>query len=169
MTADQQIAIAIVAACTVAGLVGVIGGFLAIAMAWDEFRKHFSPEAELSGGVLFRRALGSRCPACGRGSILRSYLVMNESCPACHAVFWRSDGEWIGPAVINFSIAVEAAFITWGVAEFFGLAYFLQMTLPAVAAVGVALAMMPLSRSFWTLFLYINGEVGRSDSKRGRS
>jgi len=166
MTDDQEIAVAITGACAVVGFVGAIGIYLAIAMAWDEFKKH-PVAAPISAGVLMRRALGARCPACGVGNILSGYFTMNESCPHCGVIFWRGDGEWVGPAVINFSVAVGAALMAWAATEFYSLPSTLETALPVLAAVGVGVAIVPVSRSFWTMFLYISGEVAGPESKSG--
>jgi len=168
MTDDQEIAVAIAGACAVVGLVGAIGIYLAIAMAWDEFKKHpTAATASISAGVLMRRALGARCPVCGVGNISSGYFTMNESCPNCGAIFWRADGEWVGPAVINFMVAVGAALIAWAATEFFSLASLSETALPVIAAINAGVAIVPFSRSLWTMFLYISGEVVRPESKPG--
>ena len=45
----------------------------------------------------------------------------------------------------------------------FDFAAFVQILLPSLAAVVIALAIAPWSRSFWTLFLYLNGEIRQDE------
>jgi uncharacterized protein (DUF983 family) len=160
---DQKIALSVMIACVVAGFVAVVGIYLAIAMAWDDFSsrkpgKNAHDAGARQGMQLLGRALRLKCPACGKGRILNGYFGMNERCPECHARFWLNEGEWVGPSVISFIAAVGTALLTWAVTEFFALPYWTQLLLPATAAVLVALAITPLTRSFWTLFLYISHE-----------
>ena len=85
---------------------------------------------------------------------------MNQACPACGVVFWKNDGEWMGPAVINYSVALAGALAAWAVLVMFNFSALAQVVLSALATVAAVVAVTPWSRSFWTLFLYLNGELG---------
>jgi uncharacterized protein (DUF983 family) len=59
-------------------------------------------------GGAFRRGVSGKCPACGAGKLYRSYLRLNDACPACAADFRAADsGD--GPAV--FVIFVVGALV----------------------------------------------------------
>ncbi|WP_415184030.1 DUF983 domain-containing protein [Phaeovulum sp.] len=65
------------------------------------------------------RGLACRCPACGKGALLRSYLKVHDNCPTCGETFshHRADD---GPAYLTILIVghlmaplILWAFITW--------------------------------------------------------
>ena len=85
---------------------------------------------------------------------------MNEACPVCGVIFWKNEGEWIGPAVINYSVALGGALAAWAVLVMFNCSALAQVLFSALATVAAVVAVTPWSRSFWTLFLYLNGELG---------
>jgi uncharacterized protein (DUF983 family) len=158
-----QIAVSILAAVAVVMLLAAIGVYLIIASAWREYQQSdIVTEAgapALSGAILFRRALARKCPACGQGAISRSFLQMNTGCPHCGVTFWRAEGEWMGPSVINYAGAFGAALITWAALVMLNGSEAAQLVLASAAAVVAVVVMTPWSRSFWTLFLFLNGEV----------
>jgi len=51
----------------------------------------------MSGYIALMKGLKLRCPSCGEGKVLRSYLIQNKSCHACGEDFtpYRADD---GPA-----------------------------------------------------------------------
>jgi hypothetical protein len=71
----------------------------------------------------------------------------------------------MGPAVIDFSVAVAGALMAWAVAILAGLPEAVQVALSAIIAVGGGLAAVPFAHSFWTLFLYISGEGASRESR----
>lgn len=166
MNTNQEIALAIVAAFFAVGVLTLIGAYLIIGIGWQEFDTTHSDlrtHARPSGFVLIWRALARKCPICGRGRIFKSYFTMNPSCPACNSVFWKNEGEWIGPMVIDYTVAVGGALLSWAALVFFSFSGTLQIVIPAVVAVGGGIGVVPWSRSFWTLFLYITGEMIAAD------
>jgi uncharacterized protein (DUF983 family) len=169
MNTDQEIALTIIGALVGVGLFTSIGIYLMVGMAWDEFDKsHSGRGGEIdprpSGWALLGRALARRCPACSRGRIFKSYFNMNAACPACGAVFWTNDGEWIGSMVIGYSVAVSGILVSWAILMFFGFSGAVQMVVPAAVAIILGVGALPWSRSLWTGFLYISGEMTKSDS-----
>jgi uncharacterized protein (DUF983 family) len=164
MTVNQKIAWSILAAIGILTLLTLIAVYLMIGIAWQEFQRSAAqrdPAEPLpSGFTLVRYALALKCPRCGQGRISTSVLQMNEACPVCGVIFWKNDGEWIGPAVINYSVALGGALATWAVLVMFNSSALAQVVLSALATIVAVVAVTPWSRSFWTLFLYLNGELG---------
>jgi hypothetical protein len=83
---------------------------------------------------------------------------MNSACPVCNSVFWKNEGECIGPMVIDYTVAVGGALLSWAALVFFSFSGTLQVVIPAAVAVGGSIGVVPWSRSFWTLFLYITAK-----------
>ncbi len=163
MSVNTEIAVSILAAVGIVTLLAVIGVYLIIGIAWQDYRasknSRYDLASDQSGYALFRRALARRCPVCGRGEISRSILQMNTNCPTCGVTFWRSEGEWMGPSVINYGAAFGGALATWAVLVMFDCSAVVQLVGSAAAAIVAVLVITPWSRSFWTLFLFLNGEV----------
>jgi uncharacterized protein (DUF983 family) len=164
MTANQQIALSILGAIAILGLLTAIAGYLMIGMAWQDFQSQPRSSAPPSAYTLVAHALARKCPICGRGAISKSLFRMNPSCPNCGVVFWTNEGEWMGPVVINYSAGVAAALATWAVLMLFDFSATAQILLPSIAAVAIAVAIAPWSHSFWTLFLYLSGEIRQDES-----
>src|SRR5690242_8609876 len=117
MNTNQEIAMAIVAAFFAVGVLTLIGAYLIIGIGWQEFDTIHGDtwtRARLSGLVLIWRALARKCPVCGRGRIFKSYFTMNSACPVCNSVFWKNEGEWIGPMVIDYTVAVGRRTVVMG-------------------------------------------------------
>jgi uncharacterized protein (DUF983 family) len=159
MTTNQQIALSILAAIAVLGVLTLIAAYLMIGMAWQDFQSQPTSSVAPSAYALIARALARKCPVCGRGAISASLFHMNPKCSNCGAVFWSNEGEWMGPVVINYSTAVVAALATWAILMMFDFSAIAQILLPSIAAVVIALAITPWSHSFWTVFLYLTGEI----------
>jgi uncharacterized protein (DUF983 family) len=164
MPVNHEIALSILAATGVLALLTLIAVHLMIGIAWQDFQRSAAeradPELPRSGFTLVKFALARRCPRCGRGAIASSFFVMNEVCPSCGITFWKNEGEWMGPAVINYSTALAAVLATWGLTVMYDCSEAVQVTLSSVAAIVAGVGIVPWSRSFWTLFLYLTGEIG---------
>lgn len=163
MTVNHKIALSILAATGILGLLTLISVYLMIGFAWDDFQhsaaKTEDSEQIRSGFTLFRFALARRCPRCGKGAIAHSVFAMNARCPSCGIVFWKNEGEWIGPAVINYSAALIGALAIWALTVLLDCSAAIQIILPSLAAIVAGVGIVPWSRSFWTLFLYLSGEL----------
>lgn len=95
-------------------------------------------------GPAVLRGLACRCPACGKGALLRGYLTVRDACPACGETFshHRADD---GPAYLTILIVghlmaplILWAFVTWRPQP---------MTLIAIFATGtVVLSLLLLPR-----------------------
>ena len=75
------------------------------------------PERPL--GAALKRGLRLRCPACGEGQLLHSYLKVNATCPACGEELFHHRAD-DGPAYLTILIvghlmapAMLYAFTTW--------------------------------------------------------
>src|SRR5262249_9058459 len=88
-----------------------------------------------------------------------SRFRMRETCPACAVVFWKSAGEWLGPGMVDYSIATASGLIAWAVLVLLGASGVVQFVVASVAALITAAALSRWSRSFWNLLLYISGDL----------
>ncbi len=156
------------AALVVLAMLAGLGVVLAIAMAFEDgigagAAGSGAPAApRVPGRTLLWRAMGRRCPRCGRGRVFRSYFKMNPQCSACGAVFWVDEGEWLGPFVLDYSCATGAAIIVWAALEPVAPQIDLVPELAPLGGVVIAslFASFPWSRSLWTVFLYVSGAMG---------
>lgn len=173
MTTNQEIAIAIIAAFAMVGVLTLMGAYLIIGMARDRTSRRNSNGASVnpglplmtgSGWALTWRALRRKCPVCGIGDIFKSHFKMNPTCPRCGAVFFKNEGEWLGPAVLDYTVAIGGALVTWAVTVFIGCSEAVQLGAAAVVAFGGLIGLAPWTRSFWALLLYICGEIESGDS-----
>jgi ribosomal protein S27AE len=113
-----QMVFAMMAALAVIATMAALGVVLALAMAREDgagsAEQHAAAgdlEPRVPGWTLFRRALGQRCPRCGRGAVFAAYFRMNSRCGECGAVFWVDQGEWLGAFVIDWACATGAAIV----------------------------------------------------------
>jgi uncharacterized protein (DUF983 family) len=174
MTPNSEVALAILGAFGVIVLLSLMGAYLVIGMAWERSPLRGSrpgdPQGALSGWSLIARAIALRCPQCGIGSIFDSRFHMRVSCQECGVVFWKSEGEWLGPGVIDYSIATVSGLAAWAVLVLAGASAIAQFAFASIAAIIIAAALSRWSRSFWTLLLYISGDLSetreRSESKK---
>lgn len=56
--------------------------------------------------TILSRSLRLRCPACGRASIAERPFRIRHHCPACHALFKREEGFFVGAIAVNL-VATE--------------------------------------------------------------
>jgi len=159
MAPNQKIALSIIVAVSIMGILTLVAGYLMISMAWRDYEDHGHVTPETSKMTLFGRAFARKCPVCGKGALARNVFQMNQHCPSCNVLFWTNDGEFMGPVIINYAAAMAAALGSWAVLMFFDFGVTAQTIVPCLAALTSAIGMMPWSRSFWTLFLYLSGEI----------
>src|SRR5271163_3529964 len=94
-----------------AGFMTIMRVVLIVALSWSERSAGSRADGQPVGAgypsamTLLRRALTRRCPVCGRGRMFKSYFAMNERCPSCEAIFWKNEGEWMGPMVMDYTAA----------------------------------------------------------------
>ena len=166
MTPNGEVALAILGAFGVIALLSLMGAYLIIGMAWEKSPLRTSstgdPKRTESGWRLVARAMTLRCPKCGLGPIFDSRFHMRISCPECGVVFWKSEGEWLGPGIVDYSIATASGLIAWAVLVLLGASAIAQFVFASLAALIIAAACSRWSRSFWTLLLYISGDLSET-------
>ena len=109
------------------------------------------PEIELKTAV--GRALMGRCPHCGKGKLMRSYLKQVDNCSVCGESFGqiRADdaAPWltiilVGHVFLPLAFLVNLDFLpTWA-----------AMGLMASCFAGVALAILPFSKKVFIAILW---------------
>jgi uncharacterized RDD family membrane protein YckC len=87
---------------------------------------------------------------------------MNRECPRCHVVFWKDPGESLGAMYLDYAVASGAFLICW---LFLAFATHVSdtvqiLTLSSVAC-GSVLLCYPLTRSAWTVLVYLSGGIER--------
>jgi uncharacterized protein (DUF983 family) len=156
------------------GFLTLLGVILIVILSWSE---RSADQRDKDGAVgrefpsamtLFRRALMRRCPVCDRGRMFKSYFAMNERCTSCGSIFWKNEGEWMGPMVMDYTAAGGAALLTWLVTSWFDLSGLMQFLLPVLATIVMGVIAIPWSRSLWTVFLYLTDEMGSPTNKGGK-
>ena len=118
--------------------------------------------ASESASTLIRRALKQRCPLCGSGKIFKSHFRMNKTCPVCQVTFWKDPGESLGAMYLDYAVAVGLFIAIWLILSLAtNLSEFWQFVLLAtVTSISIPL-FYPMTRSFWTLLVYISGGIER--------
>jgi hypothetical protein len=87
---------------------------------------------------------------------------MNKTCPVCQVTFWKDPGESLGAMYLDYAVAVGLFLAIWIVLSVAtSLSEFWQFVLLAtVTSVSIPL-FYPLTRSFWTVLVYISGGIDR--------
>ena len=110
--------------------------------------------------MLIRRALTGKCPVCGRGDIFETHFRMNRSCPRCHVIFWKDPGESLGAMYVDYAVATVAFLIAWCILDFTThLSDPVQVAIVGTVAVASILIFYPISRSIWTVLVYLSGGI----------
>ncbi len=115
---------------------------------------------KVPGKVLLARGLRQRCPVCGRGAVFHSHFKMNRTCPVCHVIFWKQPGESLGAMYLDWAVAVGAFLVTWLIADLtLNLSEMAQLVLFGAVAAASVIICYPLTRSIWTVLVYISGGI----------
>ncbi len=111
-------------------------------------------------GLALRRAFLGRCPNCGEGRLMRSYLKPVEQCPACAESFGhiRSDdaAPWltillVGHIIVPVLLMVEQN-TDWPA--------WLAMTVWPAAAFVLALLFLPRAKRLFLGLIWVTGAPG---------
>jgi hypothetical protein len=87
---------------------------------------------------------------------------MNRDCPSCHVVFWADPGESLGAMYLDYVVATVAFIAAWAVLAWMSpLSDFAQLIIIATVSVLAVLACYPISRSAWTVLVYLSGGIER--------
>lgn len=88
-------------------------------MATTDPTQPAASQAERPLGPALRRGLACRCPACGQGRVLRGYLKLRDTCPACGTDLTPARAD-DGPAYLTILVVghlmapfIHWAFVTW--------------------------------------------------------
>ena len=61
--------------------------------------------------------------------------------------------------VIDYAAAVTGVLASWAALMFFGFSEAAQIAIPVTIAIILGVGIVPWSRSFWTLFLFVTNEM----------
>jgi uncharacterized protein (DUF983 family) len=96
----------------------------------------------------FSRGIAVRCPNCGEHSLFAPRaLQIHERCPACGTVFDAGGGVWLGPLVINYTLAAICFVLP---VIILGVRGVLPLTLAIVLAVVVGGFVLPFALYRWS-------------------
>lgn len=100
-------------------------------------------EIERPLGRSIRRGLRLRCPNCGKGHIMRTYLKLQDTCPECGQELYHSRAD-DGPAYLTILVVghlmapfIHIVFTTWRPAPIFMALGF------SAACIALSLFMLP--------------------------
>jgi uncharacterized protein (DUF983 family) len=113
-----------------------------------------------------RRALGLRCPRCGRGRLFRTFFGMHAACGSCGLTFTREPGFYLGSIYINYGVTV---IVTGGLYALLvlGIGLTHELALAACLVVAVALPIL-FFRHARSLLLALDSSVNRHQSRLDR-
>ena len=122
--------------------------------------------AQETASTLIKRALLEKCPVCGEGAIFGSHFRMNPTCSACGVTFWADPGEGLGAMYLDYAVATAAFIVAWIIlawaTSLSDVALWIIISIISVASV---LILYPITRSFWTVLIYISGGIERPQLK----
>ena len=122
--------------------------------------------AQESASILIKRALLQKCPVCGQGAIFASHFQMKKTCSECGVTFWADPGEGLGAMYLDYAVATAVFIVAWFVlawtTSLSDVALWIVISILAVASV---LVFYPITRSFWTVLVYISGGIERPQLK----
>ena len=97
-----------------------------------------------------RRALGLRCPRCGRSALYRGWFRMHERCASCGLRYEREQGYFVGAIYVNYAattvLALGGFFVLWGM---FDLSTRTQLLVLVPVVLVFPLWFFRYSRSLW--------------------
>jgi uncharacterized protein (DUF983 family) len=102
----------------------------------------------------FGRALALRCPRCGGGGILRSWLKMKDHCPHCGLALERGERSdfWIGAYVFNLATGELLALgipVIWMIFTAPNQPWTAIEIVAVVLCVALPVLFFPFSRTLW--------------------
>jgi uncharacterized protein (DUF983 family) len=115
-----------------------------------------------SASVLIKHAFNRECPLCGHGAIFKTHFKMNRECPACHAIFWKDPGESLGAMYLDYAVASFTFLVCWVFLSFAtNVPEKIQLFILCSVAAGSVLLCYPITRSAWTVLVYLSGGIER--------
>jgi uncharacterized protein (DUF983 family) len=137
-------------------------------MNLTEFRLPRSAPAPIEGraGEAFMRGLRGRCPACGKGSMFRAFLKVNDACPHCGEELHHHRADdfpaylvivIVGHILVPIVLAVETAFAP---------AYWVHALLWGPAVLGMTLGLIQPVKGSVVAMQWFGGMHGFEQSRR---
>src|SRR5687767_12447940 len=109
---------------------------------------------EVRKSQILRRGLAHRCPNCGHRTLFPPHsLRIRRRCPNCGTGFDRGEGFFLGPWVLNYTVAVFLFVLPAIVAGARGLIPWSASLV--LAAIGCTLLPTVLYRSSWSWWLML--------------
>jgi len=85
---------------------------------------------------------------------------MNRTCPSCGVVFWKDPGEALGAMYLDYAVATMVFIPGWiALAWLTNLRDLVQIAILGVVAVAAVLILYPVTRSAWTVLVYVSGGI----------
>ena len=102
----------------------------------------------------FLRALLLRCPRCGGGHILKSWLKMKDRCPTCGLALERGEQSdfWLGAYVFNLAAGELIAIgipLVWVIVSWPDPPWTKVEIVAVILALSLPFAFYPFSRTLW--------------------
>jgi len=118
--------------------------------------------AEETASTLIKLALRRKCPVCGRGDVFASHFHMNRTCPKCNVVFWADPGESLGAMYLDYAVATAVFIVSWVILSWAtSLSDAVQWMIISILSIAAVLLCYPITRSVWTVLVYISGGIER--------
>jgi hypothetical protein len=90
---------------------------------------------------------------------------MNRDCSNCGVVFWKDPGEGLGAMYLDYAVAFGTFLAAWLLFDLtLNLSDLVQFLILGAIAVISVLICYPLTRSFWTVLVYISGGIEQPPS-----
>jgi|SRR5580693_5306018 uncharacterized protein (DUF983 family) len=122
--------------------------------------------AQTDGKILIARAIRQKCPVCGGGAQFESHFRMNRACSSCGSVFWKDPGEGLGAMYLDYAVAFGVFLVGWLPLSFtMNLSDMAQFLILSVISVAAILICYPVTRSFWTVLVYISGGIDQPPAR----
>ncbi len=111
---------------------------------------HERPVLKQPFGLLLRRALRLRCPACGEGQPFPSWFKLRERCRVCGFAHAREPGYFLGSIYLNYGLTGALVLVWVAFAAFvLELDEGLQFALPIGFIVVFPLWFLRYARALW--------------------
>jgi uncharacterized protein (DUF983 family) len=114
------------------------------------------PAPNVTRRQLLMRGLRCQCPNCGQAKLFETRLHIHRYCPKCGMRIERSDGYYLGPACINYGIAVFTFVLPILLLGFIGfIAIKLALVIALTGALILPVLLYRFSWSCWLMIYYI--------------
>ena len=96
------------------------------------------------------------CPRCGQRTLFRGPFAMHRECAACHLVFEREPGYFVGAIYINYAVTAGVAIAGFLVLDAcISVSVTTQIVLWSIFGVLFPLCFFRYSKSLWLAFDYL--------------